>query len=60
MEPQKSLYYFGYGANMSKEYLQKRRRVFPTETLPGTLNGYSPVLVHIEDSSEDATMLPCS
>ena len=25
---------------MSKEYLQKRRRVFPTETLPGTLNGY--------------------
>ena len=40
MEPQKSLYYFGYGANMSKEYLQKRRRVFPTETLPGTLNGY--------------------
>ncbi len=40
MKSQKPLYYFGYGANMSKEYLQNRRRVFPTETFPGTLKGY--------------------
>ena len=44
MTPQKIVFYFGYGANMSKDYLQKRRRVFPTETFHGVLKGYKLVM----------------
>ena len=44
MIPLKTVFYFGYGANMSKDYLQKRRRVFPSETHHGVLNGYKLVM----------------
>ena len=44
MTPKKNVFYFGYGANMSKDYLQKRRRVFPTETFHGVLKGYKLVM----------------
>ena len=44
MTSQKTVFYFGYGANMSKDYLQKRRRVFPSETFHGVLNGYKLVM----------------
>ena len=44
MTPKKNVFYFGYGANMSKDYLQKRRRVFPTETFHGVLEGYKLVM----------------
>ena len=44
MTPQNIVFYFGYGANMSKDYLQKRRRVFPTETFHGVLEGYKLVM----------------
>ncbi len=40
MSKEKSIYYFGYGSNMSLAYIQNRRGVYPTKSLPGRLNGY--------------------
>ena len=40
MSKEKSIYYFGYGSNMSLGYIQNRRGVFPTQSLPGRLKGY--------------------
>ena len=40
MSKEKSIYYFGYGSNMSLKYIQNRRGVFPTQSLPGRLKGY--------------------
>ena len=40
MSKEKSIYYFGYGSNMSLGYIQNRRGVFPQKSLPGRLKGY--------------------
>lgn len=40
MSKEKFIFYFGYGSNMSLEYLQRRRGVFPKETYPGIVEGY--------------------
>ena len=40
MSKEKSIFYFGYGSNMSLEYIQNRRGVYPTKSLPGHLEGY--------------------
>ena len=44
MASNKTVYYFGYGANMSKEYLENRRRVFPTEIHTGVLKDYKLIM----------------
>ena len=40
----KTVYYFGYGANMSKEYLENRRRVFPSKIHTGVLKDYKLIM----------------
>ena len=40
----KTVYYFGYGANMSKEYLENRRRVFPSEIHTCVLKDYKLIM----------------
>ncbi len=40
MSKEKSIFYFGYGSNMSLEYLQRRRGVYPKESYPGVLKGF--------------------
>ena len=37
---QNCIFYFGYGANMSVEYLQNRRRDFPSQSTPCKLNNF--------------------
>ena len=44
MTSNKTVYYFGYGANMSKEYLENRRRVFPSEIHTGVLKDYKLIM----------------
>ena len=44
MTSNKTVYYFGYGANMSKEYLENRRRVFPSEIHTGILRDYKLIM----------------
>ena len=44
MKKENYIYYFGYGANMSVEYLQNRRRVFPSQTKPCKLNGFKLIM----------------
>ena len=44
MTVNKTVYYFGYGANMSKEYLENRRRVFPSEIHTGVLKDYKLIM----------------
>tara|TARA_B100000287_G_scaffold223208_1_gene210596 strand:+ start:1365 stop:1898 length:534 start_codon:yes stop_codon:yes gene_type:complete len=44
MSKEKSIYYFGYGSNMSLEYLQGRRGVYPVESSPGVLKGFSLIM----------------
>ena len=40
----KYIYYFGYGSNMSINYLNIRRRVFPKESIVGRLNGFKIIM----------------
>ena len=44
MTSNNTVYYFGYGANMSKEYLENRRRVFPSEIHTGVLKDYKLII----------------
>ena len=44
MTSSKTVYYFGYGANMSKEYLENRRRVFPSEIHTSVLKDYKLIM----------------
>ena len=44
MTSNKTIYYFGYGANMSKEYLENRRRVFPSEIHTAILKDYKIIM----------------
>ena len=44
MKNENCIFYFGYGANMSVEYLQNRRRVFPSQTKPCKLYGFKLIM----------------
>ncbi|MFL2827717.1 MAG: gamma-glutamylcyclotransferase family protein [Paracoccaceae bacterium] len=44
MSKEKLNYYFGYGSNMSLEYLQGRRGVYPVVSYPGLLKGFSLIM----------------
>ena len=44
MSKEKLIFYFGYGSNMSLKYLQGRRGVYPVESYPGVLKGFSLIM----------------
>ena len=44
MKKENYIFYFGYGANMSVEYLQNRRRVFPSQSKPCKLNNFKLIM----------------
>ena len=44
MNKAKTLLYFGYGSNMSTQYLIKRRKTIPLESQPGLLKDYELIM----------------
>ena len=44
MSKGKTLLYFGYGSNMSTQYLIKRRKIIPTSSMVGVLKGYQLIM----------------
>ena len=44
MKKDHSIYYFGYGANMSINYLKSRRKVFPNESISSKLNDFKLIM----------------
>ena len=44
MNKAKTLFYFGYGSNMSTQYLIKRRKIIPVSSMVGVLKGYQLIM----------------
>ena len=44
MSKGKTLHYFGYGSNMSTQYLIKRRKIIPASSMVGVLKGYQLIM----------------
>ena len=44
MRKVKTLLYFGYGSNMSTQYLIKRRKIIPTSSMVGVLKDYQLIM----------------
>ena len=44
MNKEKTLFYFGYGSNMSKDYLIKRRKIIPISSNVGVLKDYQLIM----------------
>ena len=44
MNKAKTLFYFGYGSNMSTQYLIKRRKIIPVSSMVGVLEGYQLIM----------------
>ena len=44
MDKIKTLLYFGYGSNMSTQYLIKRRKIIPVSSMVGVLEGYQLIM----------------
>ena len=44
MNKAKTLFYFGYGSNMSTQYLIKRRKIIPVSSKVGVLEGYQLIM----------------
>ena len=44
MNKAKTLFYFGYGSNMSTQYLVKRRKIIPVSSNVGVLEGYQLIM----------------
>tara|TARA_B100000029_G_scaffold455357_1_gene482533 strand:+ start:908 stop:1441 length:534 start_codon:yes stop_codon:yes gene_type:complete len=44
MQKDQFIYYFGYGANMSTNYLKNRRKVFPDESIPSKLTDFNIIM----------------
>ena len=44
MNKRKTLFYFGYGSNMSTQYLIKRRKIVPVSSSAGLLKDYQLIM----------------
>ena len=44
MNKAKTLFYFGYGSNMSTQYLIKRRKIIPVSSKVGVLKDYQLIM----------------
>ena len=44
MKKRKTLFYFGYGSNMSTQYLIKRRKIIPVSSKVGVLKDYQLII----------------
>ena len=44
MNKAKTLFYFGYGSNMSTQYLIKRRKIIPVSSSVGLLKDYQLIM----------------
>ena len=44
MNKEKTLFYFGYGSNMSTQYLIKRRKIIPFSSKVGVLENFQLIM----------------